>query len=351
MSLDATEPDAALGRAVRALAEGGHPDAGDLEGAFDDMLAGHGAPERVAAFLMGLRRVGESADVLLAGARAMRRCVSPVVLPGLELLDTCGTGGLPFVSLNTSTAAAIVVAACGGHVAKHGNRSVPPKTGSADVLEALGVRLEAPAAVVEACVREVGVGFLYARAHHGAMRHVAPVRQRLGFRTVFNLLGPLTNPAGAQHQLLGVFSPQWLERMASTLAALGTKAAWVVHGQDGVDEISVSAPTSVVAVREGQLEAFTITPEDAGLARSAEGALAGGSAAHNAQAIGDVLAGVPGAFRDAVVLNAAAGLMILSRASDLREGAGLAGEAIDSGRAQATLARWVALSNLEESPS
>lgn len=348
MSVSPDTQDRALAEAVKALAAGQMPEAGVLEGAFDDMLSGEAAAERMAAFLMGLRLVGESEAVLLAGARAMRRRVAGVSLPGLDLLDTCGTGGLPYVSLNTSTAAAIVVAACGGHVAKHGNRSVPPKTGSADVLEALGVRLEASAQVVEECVRRNGVAFLYARAHHGAMRHVAPVRQRLGIRTVFNLLGPLTNPAGAQHQLLGVFAEDWLEPMAKTLAALGTKRSWLVHGLDGLDEISISAPTRVIEVRGGALSHFVIAPEDAGLARHPMSTLAGGTAQENADAIRALLDGRPGPFRDAVCLNAAAGLVLLELAADLRNGAAMAAAAIDTGAAKETLRTWAALSQAED---
>lgn len=330
---------------IHALAEGRLPDPATLTGAFEALLSGEAPAERVAAFLMGLRVVGETAEVLVAGARVMRGHARRVAIGDVPLLDTCGTGGLSWVSLNTSTAAALVVAACGGHVAKHGNRSVPPKTGSADVLEALGVRLEIDAEIFRRCVTEAGVGFLFARSHHSAMRHVAPIRQSLGIRTVFNLLGPLTNPAGATRQLLGVFAPEWVEPMALALRDLGTERAWVVHGLDGIDEIAISGPTLVAEVRGGEVRLFEIEPAMAGLDPHPFSALSGGTVADNAQAIRDLFDAKPGPFRDMVCLNAAAGLLLLGTVSDLRTGVLAAGQALDSGAARATLGRLAAISH------
>ncbi len=337
-------PDPHLAGAIKTLADGQLPGADTLEPAFEALLAGAASPEHIAAFLMGLRCIGETEDVLVAGARVMRRHARRIVIDG-PLLDTCGTGGLPWVSLNTSTASAILVAACGGRVAKHGNRSVPPKTGSADVLEALGVALDIDEATFRACLEGCGVGFLFARAHHSAMRHVAPVRQSLGIRTVFNLLGPLTNPAGASHQILGVYSQDLIRPMASALQRLGTRRALIVHGLDGIDEISISGPTRVCEIDGDSLKSWEMTPEDAGFSRHPLASLTGGTAQENARAIGELFEGRPGPFRDMVCLNAGAGLHLLGLAPNIGEGAVLAAAAIDSGAAQATLARLAALSH------
>jgi len=333
-----------LSRSIRALAEGQQPDAETLEGAFRTLLEGGATDGQIGAFLMGLRGVGETGETLAVGARLLRETARKVHVEG-PLLDTCGTGGLGWRSLNTSTATAILVAACGGRVAKHGNRSVPPKTGSADVLEALGVELDIDEATFHRCLDGAGVAFMFARVHHSAMRHVAGVRAELGIRTVFNLLGPLSNPAAADHQILGVFSPEWVRPMAEALRGLGVRRAWVVHGTDGIDEISVSGPTTICEVSGGQLRDFAITPEDAGLARSPLSALEGGAPAENAGAIRELFEGRPGPFRDAVMLNAAAGLVILGLADDLASGIAAAGRAIDNGDAMRTLDRLAALSN------
>ena len=282
---------------------------------------------------MGLAVRGETADELIAGARIMRRHARTVEIGG-QLLDTCGTGGLAWKSLNTSTASAIVIAAAGGRVAKHGNRSVPPKTGSADVLEALGVNIEVDNETLKQCINEANVGFMFARNHHSAMRHVAPIRMKLGIRTIFNLLGPLTNPAGAQHQILGVFAPQWVRPMADALHALGSTRSWVVHGLDGVDEISISGPTKVCEVTRTGVREFVIDPATAGLAAHPLSTVEGTDVAGNAQAILDLFDGHQGPFRDMVLMNAAAGLHVLDRAGDLAEGAAIAAQAIDSGKAR-----------------
>ncbi|WP_022695469.1 anthranilate phosphoribosyltransferase [Ponticaulis koreensis] len=311
-----------------------------LEGAFSEILSGEVPPERIGAFLMGLAVRGETSTELLAGARIMRRTAKRIKLDGV-VLDTCGTGGLGWASLNTSTASAIVTAACGVTVAKHGNRSVPPKTGSADVLEALGVGLDISEEQFLDAIRTAGIGFLFARSHHSAMRHVAPVRASLGIRTVFNLLGPLSNPAGASHQILGVYDSHWLRPMAETLQALEIERAWVVHGKmnDGlaIDELSIAGETLVVDVTENGLDEIMIHPSDAGLPVSPLSTLRGGTPDQNAKAITDLFSDKASPFRDAVVLNAAAGLHLTGKATTLCDGAEMASDAIASGAARETL--------------
>ena len=329
---------------LMALARGEELPQSELVSAFDTLLSGEAAPEHVGAFLMGLAVRGETSNELYAGAKVMREHARTVSIEG-PLLDTCGTGGLPWTSLNTSTASAIVIAACGGRVAKHGNRSVPPKTGSADVLEALGVEIDITAETFRRSIDKAGVGFLFARSHHSAMRHVAPVRASLGIRTIFNLLGPLSNPANATHQILGVYDQRWLEPMADTLRKLGIEKAWLVHGLDGIDELSISGPSRVIEVSGGEMKEMTVTPTDAGLDTSPLGALEGGSVDQNSAAIRDLLEGRHGPFRDVVILNAAAGLHILGLAETLTEGARQAQEAIDSGRALATLSKLADISH------
>lgn len=328
--------DGALSSTLKAIARRQELPEDALEAAFDVLLSGGASPEEIGAFLMGLAVRGETSRELVAGARIMRRHARRVSIPG-PLLDTCGTGGLAWKSLNTSTASAVVIAAAGGRVAKHGNRSVPPKSGSADVLEALGVNLEIDEATLNACIEKAGVGFMFARSHHSAMRHVGPVRATLGIRTIFNLLGPLTNPAGAEHQVLGVFAPEWVRPMAEALAELGTKRSWVVHGLDGIDELSISGTTRVCEVSAEGLREFEVSPADAGLRSHPLSALEGSDVQGNAQAIMDLFDGHAGPFRDMVLLNAAAGLVVTGVASDLRQGADLATDAVDSGRAREAL--------------
>lgn len=328
--------EGALSACLKAIARGEPLAAGLLEQAFDVLLSGKAAPEETGAFLMGLTVRGETSSELVAGARIMRQHARKVSIDG-PLLDTCGTGGLPWKSLNTSTASALVIAASGGRVAKHGNRSVPPKTGSADVLEALGVNLDVDERELQACIETAGVGFMFARSHHSAMRHVAPVRTTLGIRTIFNLLGPLTNPASAQHQVLGVYAPEWVRPMAEALGELGTARSWVVHGLDGVDEISVSGATQICEVTPGGIREFTIEPADAGLTTHPLSMLEGTDVDGNAQAILELFDGHAGPFRDMVLLNAAAGLLVLGLTVDLKDGVNRAAEAIDSGKARETL--------------
>lgn len=325
-----------LNQAIQSIARGLPLDQETLEGAFDALLAGKAAPEEVGAFLAGLAVRGETSAELTAGARIMRRHARRVQVDG-PLLDTCGTGGLSWKSLNTSTASAIVIAAAGGRVAKHGNRSVPPKTGSADVLETLGLQLELSDNAFRACLENAGVGFLFARSYHSAMRHVAPIRQTLGIRTIFNLLGPLSNPAGAEFSVLGVYEKRWVEPMAEALRALGTRKAWVVHGLDGIDEISISGRSAVCEVANGKVRQFELTPADAGLPVHPLSRLEGGAPEENAQAIRDLLEGRAGPFRDIVLLNAAAGLLVCGLVKDLLQGVEKAARAIDSGKARETL--------------
>lgn len=330
--------------AIKAIALGNDLSSEELSGAFGDMLSGKAAPEQIGAFLTGLAVRGETANELYAGAEIMRQHARNLTVEG-DVLDTCGTGGLPWKSLNTSTASAMVIAGAGGRVAKHGNRSVPPKTGSADVLEELGVNLEIDEATFHKCLGGAGVAFMFARAHHSAMRHVAPVRASLAIRTVFNLLGPLTNPAAAKFQVLGVFAPEWVRPMADTLARLGTKRAWVVHGIDGIDEMSIAGITKVAEVDGSSVREFDVSPADAGLGTSALSSLEGGSPSENATAIRELLDGQEGPFRDCVLLNAATGLHVLGKANTLKDGVAAAADAIDSGKALITLNRLASLSN------
>jgi anthranilate phosphoribosyltransferase len=254
-------------------------------------------------------------------------------------VDVCGTGGDGLGTLNISTATGFVVAACGVAVAKHGNRNMSSKSGAADVLEALGVPIDLEPRAAEAMLRETNFCFLFAPAYHTAMKHVAPVRRELGFRTIFNLIGPLSNPAGAKRQLLGVFAREWLEPFAQVLAALGTEKAWIVHGSDGLDELTTTGITHVAILEHGKVSRREIAPEDIGLPRATLSQLKGGDAKQNAEAIRALLGGAKGAFRDIVVLNAAAALVVADKAGDLKAGASLAAEAIDGGRAGEVLAR------------
>lgn len=336
--------DTPLTLAIKAVARREELDAFTLEAAFNAMLEGEAAPEEIGALLTGLAVRGETSSELIAGARAMRLKSRKVFVEG-PLLDTCGTGGLKWTSLNTSTAAAIVIAAAGGRVAKHGNRSVPPKTGSADVLEALGVNIDIDERTFHNCLDGAGVAFMFARSHHSAMKHVAPVRAKLGIRTIFNLLGPLTNPAGAEHQVLGVFSPDWVRPMAETLRSLGTMRAMVVHGVDGIDEISISGETLVAEIGHGEINEYKLTPAMLGLKISPLSALAGGPPQDNARAIIELFEGQEGPFRDCVIANAGAGLYVLGRAGDLLSGVQAAAAALDSGKARETLSVLADLSH------
>jgi anthranilate phosphoribosyltransferase len=329
---------------LRSVVEGGELSVAAMEAAMETILSGQASPVQTAALLTALRMRGETADELAAAARVMRRHALPVRLAGSYevVLDTCGTGGDGSESFNISTLAALVVAATGVKVAKHGNRAATSRCGSADLLEALGVNLELRAERIAAAVEDVGIGFMFARQHHPAMRHVAPIRAELGFRTLFNLLGPLSNPAGASHQLLGVGDPTQLRLLAEVLRRLGTVAAWVVSGEGGLDELALSGPSRVVELREGKLTERSVSPADFGLPVAPKAALVGGDAAHNAELARRILAGERGPLRDAVVLNAAAAVCVADAGTTPRAAAARAAEALDSGAAGALLERWVA---------
>lgn len=327
-------------RILARVAAGEQLDVETACAAFDTMMSGNATPAQMGGFLMALRVRGETVDEITGGAMTMRaRALHVEAPPGA--IDTCGTGGDASGTWNISTGASFVVAACGVPVAKHGNRALSSKSGAADVLAALGVDIECDLALVRKALHEVGIGFLMAPRHHGAMRQVGPTRVELGTRTIFNLLGPLSNPAGAKRQLLGVFARQWLEPMAQTLAKLGSERVWVVHGSDGLDEITTTGPTHVAELNGGKVTTFEVTPEDAGLPRASAAALKGGDAATNALAIDAMLDGRHGAYRDIVLMNAAAALIVAGRAGNLKEGVAQGAEAIDSGRARKVLERLV----------
>lgn len=326
--------------ALAALSNGSTPSPEVLDGAFGAVIAGDATPSQIGALLMGFERIGVSGEVIAAGARAMRAAMVRVDL-GEDLIDVCGTGGDGAHTLNVSTAVGFVVAGCGVRVAKHGNRAMSSKSGAGDVLEALGVNLALSPGALAAAMKNAGIAFLFAQNHHPAMRHVAGPRRELGFRTVFNLLGPLSNPAGARRQLTGVFSGEKLMPIAEAMLSLGTQAAWVVHGHGGVDELALSGPSHVVALEGGALRSFSVTPGDAGLSEAAPDAIRGGDAAFNAAALTALLDGETGAYRDVVLLNAAAALIVADKADDLRDGVAMAATAIDSGKARGALAALV----------
>ncbi|MBN9071152.1 MAG: anthranilate phosphoribosyltransferase [Rhizobiales bacterium] len=311
--------------------------------AFDIMMSGDATPGQVGGFLMALRVRGETVDEIAGAVTTMRDKMLRVEAPA-DAIDIVGTGGDNSHSVNISTASALVVAGCGVPVAKHGNRGLSSSTGAADVLTALGVRIDLEAAAIERCIAEAGIGFMFAPAHHPAMKHVGAVRAELGTRTIFNLLGPLSNPAGVRRQMVGVFAPEWVLPVAETLRNLDAENVWVVHG-DGFDEITATGTTRVTALRNGTIESFELAPEDVGLGRYERASLRGGDAAFNAAALRDVLRGTKGAYRDTVLMNAGAGLVVAGKAADLREGAEQAAASIDSGRAAAVLDRLVAVSN------
>jgi anthranilate phosphoribosyltransferase len=312
--------------------------------AFDLVMSGAATPAQIGALVMGLRVRGETVDEIAGAARAMRAKVLTVRAPE-GAIDTCGTGGDGKATFNISTCAAFVVAGAGVPVAKHGNRAISSRSGSADVLKELGVNIEASPESISRCIAECGLGFMFAPAHHAAMRHVAQVRTELGTRTIFNLLGPLANPAGAKYQIIGVFGKEWVEPIAQVLALLGTIRAWVVHGSDGLDELTTTGISDVAVVDGGRVSTFRISPRNAGLPDARPEDLTGGNAVENAAHIRAVLGGLKGPLRDIVLLNAAAALLVAGKASTLREGVALASESIDSGKALAVLEALVPLSH------
>lgn len=318
----------------------------EAEAAFELIMSGEASPPQIASLLTALAVRGETTAEITGAARIMRAKALPVKAPD-DAIDTCGTGGSGSGKFNVSTAVAMVVAACGVPVAKHGNRKASSKSGTADVLEVLGVNLDATPDVVERALAEANVGFLFAQKHHSAMKHVGPIRAELGIRTIFNLLGPLSNPAGAKRQLLGVFSADWLVPMAETLKALGSESAWIVHGSDGFDELTVTGPSQVAQLKDSSVSTFTVTPEDAGLSLHDAADLKGGEPEDNAKALSSLLEGMPGAYRDIVLLNAAAALIVAGKAADLKGGVAQAGAAIDSGKARDTLEKFAAITRGE----
>jgi anthranilate phosphoribosyltransferase len=316
----------------------------EMRSVMTQIMDGNATPSQIGAFLMGMRVKGETVGEIAAAVSIMRAKMVPVEAPA-DALDIVGTGGDGAGTLNISTASAIVVAAAGVPVAKHGNRALSSRSGASQVLEALGVKLDLSPAAISACVRDAGIGFMFAPAHHPAMKHVGPTRQEMGVRTMFNLLGPQSNPAGVRRYMLGVFDQQWVEPVAAALLANRAIKAWVVCGSDGLDEITTTGPTFVAQIADGDLRSFEVTPEDAGLNRARIEDLAGGDPEHNAKALRALLDGAPGAYRDIVLLNSAAAFIVADRAGDLRAGAELAAEMIDSGKARDTLNSLIAVSN------
>src|SRR3954447_868171 len=315
----------------------------EARSAFDTIMSGEATPSQIGAFLMALRVRGETVDEISGAVATMRAKMLRVDAPD-GAIDIVGTGGDNSHSVNISTASAFVIAGSGVPVAKHGNRGLSSLTGAADVLIALGVRIDIAPELIGKCIHEAGVGFMFAPAHHPAMKHVGPVRGELGTRTIFNLLGPLSNPASVRRQMVGVFMPEWIMPVAETLKALGTEHAWVAHG-DGYDEITTTGETQVAELIGGEIRGFTLTPEEVGLKRHTKDELRGGDAAYNAKALRDMLSGAAGAYRDTVLMSAGAGLVVADKATTLGGGIALAAQAIDSGGALQVLDHLVEISN------
>ena len=316
----------------------------EAEAAFGVIMSGNATEPQIGAFLMALRVRGETVEEITGAVKTMRAKALTVEAPD-GAIDVVGTGGDASGTYNISTGAALVVAGCGVPVAKHGNKAVSSKSGAADVLAALGVNLDADMALVEKSIREAGIGFLMAPRHHSAMRFVGPVRAALGIRTIFNILGPLSNPAGVKRQFTGVFDRKWAEPMARVLGNLGCEAAWVVHGSDGLDELTTTGPTFVAELKAGDVSTFEVGPSDAGLSEASADDLKGGDPADNAEAIRKLLDGKDGPFRDVVLLNAAASLIVAGQAGDLKNGVAKAAAAVDDGKARAALDKLVEITN------
>ena len=338
MSADAD----ALKRLMNALASGAPLHEEEVPAALELLMSPAATPVQMGAFLMALRVRGETIGEITGAARFLRARMTQVAAPD-GAIDIVGTGGDGHGTYNVSTCAALVAAGAGARVAKHGNRSVSSLSGASDVLAALGVKLDVAPEVIARAVTEAGVGFMWAPMHHPSMKAWAPVRADLGVRTLFNLLGPLCNPANVKRQILGVYARSWVEPVARTLAKLGSEHAWVVHGSDGLDELTTTGPTTVAELKGGDVRTFEVAPEDAGLARVTLADLKGGDAAHNAAAIRAVLAGAQGPFRDIVLLNAAAALVVAGIAKDLGDGIGRAARSIDTGAAATALSRLVSV--------
>ena len=329
---------------IAKIADGKPLSVEEAREAFDIIMSGNATPSQIGAVLMGLRVRGETVDEITGAVMTMREKMTRVSAPE-DAIDIVGTGGDASGTYNVSTCAALVAAGAGLHVAKHGNRALSSKSGAADTLAALGVNIEAKPDIISRCISEAGVGFMFAPAHHAAMRHVGPSRVELATRTIFNLLGPLSNPAGVKRQIVGVFARQWVEPLAHVLNKLGSEATWVTHGEGGLDEITPTGTTWVAELKDGKVTTFEIQPEDAGVQRRKLEELKGGDAEFNARALRAVLAGEKNAFRDAAVMTAGAALLVAGKAKDLKEGTALAEQAIDSGGAEKVLAKLVEISN------
>ena len=312
--------------------------------AFDSMMSGEATPSQMGGLLMALRVRGETVDEITGAVSAMRAKMLRVDAPS-DAIDIVGTGGDGSGSVNVSTCAAFIVSGAGIPVAKHGNRALSSRSGAADVLTALGVKIDLKPDQVGRCVKEAGIGFMFAPAHHPSMKNVGPTRVELATRTIFNLLGPLTNPAGVRRQMVGVFSRQWVQPLAQVLKNLGSDAAWVVHGSDGLDEITLTGPTFVTALENGQVRSFEISPDDAGLPHAHGESLRGGDADANAVALRSVLDGKPSPFRDVALFNAAAALVVAGKVKNLKEGVALGAQSLDSGAAATRLKQLIAVSN------
>ncbi len=316
----------------------------EAERAFDLIMSGAATPAQIGAFLMALRVRGETVDEITAAARIMRAKAAHIKAPD-DAIDVVGTGGDGSGTLNISTGAAIVVAGCGVPVAKHGNRALSSRAGAADVLMQLGVNIDCDMALIEKSIREAGIGFMMAPRHHSATRHVAGPRVELATRTIFNILGPLSNPANVRRLLVGVFARDWVEPLAKVLRNLGAEKAWVVHGSDGTDELTTTGPSFVAALENGSVRTFEVSPEDADIPRARNEDIKGGDAAFNAAAMTAMLDGTPGPYRDIVVYTAGAALVVADKAEDLKEGAILAASAIDSGSARSALNAMIRITN------
>ncbi|HVW72911.1 MAG TPA: anthranilate phosphoribosyltransferase [Rhizomicrobium sp.] len=335
---------------ILAQAQAGHPlGAADTKRLFDAIFTGRLSEEEIIAYLATTADRKPTVEELVGAVTSMRQHMRGLAAPA-EALDLCGTGGDGLGTLNISTAVSFLVAACGVPVAKHGNRSASSRSGAADVLEALGVNINLDPAAAQSVLAQIGLVFLFAQTHHPAMKHVGNARKQIGRRTIFNLLGPLANPAGVTHQLVGVFSSDWLVPYAEALRRLGSSRAWIVHGKDGLDEVSISGPTQIAVLEGDAVTTREIAPEDAGLRRWPLAEIAGGNAAHNADALRHLLEGggqdgARSAYRDIVLLNAAAALMVAGRTKDIKEGVAMAARALDTGAARAKLEALIAASN------
>ncbi|MGE5514035.1 MAG: anthranilate phosphoribosyltransferase [Bacteroidota bacterium] len=337
-------PTEELKRLIQKVSTGSTLEEAEIRSALDIMTAGHATQAQMGAFLMALRVRGETVEEITGAAQMLRSRMNRVEVPP-GAVDIVGTGGDGVGTYNVSTCASLVAAGAGLRIAKHGNRSVSSISGASDVLAALGVKLDVPFEVISRSVAEAGVGFMWAPMHHPAMKHWAPVRAELGIRTIFNLLGPISNPAGVKRQIVGVFSWQWVEPIAHVLNKLGAEHVWVVHGHDGLDELTTTGSTDVAEVKDGQVTVFEVTPADAGLPPARLSDLKGGDAQTNAAAIRDVLAAKKGPFRDIVLLNAAAALIVGGKAANLTDGVAMAAHAIESGAAKAALDKLIAITN------